>query len=100
MTLLDLDVIARSASDEAIHLSVMRHHGLLRGACQRARIRATRWLAMTASRELNPYRAPNVVAPNSAFCVEGCERQYCGGASTRPPSWAARGQPPRGVEGM
>jgi hypothetical protein len=28
------------------------------------------------------YRVPNVVGPNSAFCVAGCERQYCGGAST------------------
>src|SRR6266478_3375145 len=27
-----------------------RQHGLLRGACHRARIRATRWLAMTVSR--------------------------------------------------
>jgi hypothetical protein len=29
-----------------------------------------------------PHRAPNVVFPNSSFCVEGCERQYCGGALT------------------
>src|SRR5437667_173184 len=34
-------------SDEAIHLS-LRLDGLLRGACHPARIRATRWLAMTA----------------------------------------------------
>ena len=34
-------------SDEAIHSSFARRHGLLRGACHRARIRATRWLAMT-----------------------------------------------------
>jgi hypothetical protein len=34
-------------SDEAIHASFMPRHGLLRGACHRARIRATRWLAMT-----------------------------------------------------
>src|SRR5258708_23822908 len=32
---------------EAIHSSFTRRHGLLRGACHRARIRATRWLAMT-----------------------------------------------------
>src|SRR6266478_2555603 len=44
-----LDVIARSASDEAIHSFFMRRYGLLRGACHRARIRATRWLAMTVS---------------------------------------------------
>ena len=42
-----LDVIARSASDEAIHICLLLLHGLLRGACHRARIRATRWLAMT-----------------------------------------------------
>ena len=36
-------------SDEAIHSSFTRRDGLLRGACHRARIRATRWLAMTAS---------------------------------------------------
>src|ERR1700704_5910631 len=46
-------------SDEAIHLSfrggmdcfaalaMTERHGLLRGACQRARVCATRWLAMT-----------------------------------------------------
>ena len=36
-------------SDEAIHSSFVRQDGLLRGACHRARIRATRWLAMTVS---------------------------------------------------
>ena len=34
-------------SDEAIQHFRSRLHGLLRGACHRARIRATRWLAMT-----------------------------------------------------
>src|SRR5450755_2330350 len=34
-------------SDEAIHSSYTWRDGLLRGACHRARIRATRWLAMT-----------------------------------------------------
>ena len=47
-------------------------------------------------RALTNYRVPNVVAPNNAFCVEGCERQYCGGASTVPPSSAAACQPQRG----
>ena len=41
-------------------------------------------------------RAPNVVRPNSSFCVDGCERQYCGGAATCPPSSAAACQPQRG----
>jgi hypothetical protein len=36
-------------SDEAIHSFFARHDGLLRGACHRARVRATRWLAMTVS---------------------------------------------------
>jgi len=43
-----------------------------------------------------PLPPPNRVSPNSAFCVEGCERQYCGGASTWPPSSAAACQPQRG----
>ncbi len=43
-----------------------------------------------------PHLIPNLVSPNSAFCVEGCERQYCGGASTWPPSSAAACQPQRG----
>src|SRR5437588_7818914 len=34
--------------DEAIHSFFSWHDGLLRGACHRARIRATRRLAMTA----------------------------------------------------
>jgi hypothetical protein len=32
---------------EAIHSFLMWHHGLLRGACHRAGVRPTRWLAMT-----------------------------------------------------
>jgi hypothetical protein len=41
-------VIARSeATKQSILL--LRRDGLLRGACHRARIRATRWLAMTAN---------------------------------------------------
>jgi hypothetical protein len=39
-------VIARSACDEAIQ-NLFRGPGLLCGACHRARVRATRWLAMT-----------------------------------------------------
>jgi hypothetical protein len=34
-------------SDEAIHTFFARQDGLLREACHRARVRATRWLAMT-----------------------------------------------------
>jgi hypothetical protein len=39
------DVIASAAKQSMLSL---RLYGLLRGACHRARIRATRWLAMTA----------------------------------------------------
>src|SRR6266851_9299513 len=45
---------------EAIHRATVRKHGLLRGACHRARIRATRWLAMTTKHTLatSPRHAP------------------------------------------
>src|SRR5258708_6421408 len=47
-------------SDEAIHSSFAWRDGLLRGACHRARIRATRWLAMTSKRTFaaSPRDAP------------------------------------------
>src|SRR5260370_38985091 len=35
-------------------LSFLLFHGLLRGACHRARIRATRWLARTEAFNLSP----------------------------------------------
>ena len=38
---------------------------------------------------LAPQRVPNVVARHVAFSVEGCEREYCGGTETSPPSWSA-----------
>src|SRR5205823_8805333 len=45
---------SEGGSDEAIHSSISRQHGLLRGACHRARVRATRWLAMTVPRRATP----------------------------------------------
>jgi len=42
-------VIARSKATKQ-SISPARKYGMLRGACHRARIRATRWLAMTRSR--------------------------------------------------
>src|SRR5579872_5088979 len=39
--------IAIGHCEERKRLSFVRPNGLLRGACHRARIRATRWLAMT-----------------------------------------------------
>jgi hypothetical protein len=42
---------SEGGSDEAIHsFTSGLNYGLLRGACHRARIRATRWLAMTVLR--------------------------------------------------
>src|SRR6202171_47077 len=46
MTIFDRSRHGEEQSDEAIQ-SFCCSHGLLRGACHRARIRATRWLAMT-----------------------------------------------------
>src|SRR5437899_3137122 len=45
----DLSAAAQRAKSEATEQSILPLllHGLLRGACHRARIRATRWLAMT-----------------------------------------------------
>jgi hypothetical protein len=53
-------VIARSVSDEAIHLP---NDGLLRGACHRARIRATRWLAMIVVRGVPAYGSCSTIEP-------------------------------------
>ena len=49
----DLSAVAQRAKAEATKQSILllvRRDGLLRGACHRAHIRATRWLAMTAPR--------------------------------------------------
>src|SRR6266704_6065071 len=43
----DQTVIARSEATKQSILPLRGENGLLRGACHRARIRATRWLAMT-----------------------------------------------------
>ena len=53
-----------SADREAIHRATVRKNGLLRGACHRARIRATRWLAMTA------VTAPPTLRPSVAAADE------------------------------
>ncbi|MGX1168023.1 hypothetical protein AB7M16_004289 [Bradyrhizobium sp. USDA 372] len=74
--------------------TLSNHPGQARGAERRSGTTAE--LIAPSSHHTRPHRAPNVVLPNSAFCVEGCERQYCGGASTIPPSSAAACQPQRG----
>jgi hypothetical protein len=51
-------------SDEAIHSSFARRDELFRGACHRARVRATRWLAMTVFRLLKCESADVRSVPN------------------------------------
>jgi len=67
------NVIARSSCDEAIHTSLWTD-GLLRGACHRARIRATRWLAMTAETLTAHYVAIGVGMVRNArvTCQNNC----------------------------
>jgi len=54
-----------SESDEAIQSLYEAPTGLLRGACHRARIRATRWLAMT--NEHLCFAIPDVIWANLAL---------------------------------
>src|SRR6266700_7188786 len=54
-------VIARSAATKQSRLSLQ--HGLLRGACHRARIRAARWLAMTIQTQRIPTDALSSTRP-------------------------------------
>ena len=68
--LLSINVIARSTCDEAIHSFFVLLYGLLRGACHRARIRATRWLAMTA-RSRRPLPATRVESGIDAALLRG-----------------------------
>ena len=57
---------------EAIHSFLLRD-GLLRGACHRARVRATRWLAMTAAAGLC-WKLPSEDAQKYAISIkkQGC----------------------------
>src|SRR5260370_32464786 len=59
-------VIARSTCDEAIQLALRRYGLLRRGACHRARIRATRWLLALTLRERSDLAAP--ITCKSARC--------------------------------
>jgi hypothetical protein len=58
------------AKDTAQNISHPQPAGLLRRS----------QFAAVAATNAPAYLVPNVVEPNKAFCVEGCERQYCGGA--------------------
>jgi hypothetical protein len=53
----------KERSDEAIHSFFARRDGLLRGGCHRARIRATRWLAMTTQQPVGPLATTPKVRP-------------------------------------
>jgi hypothetical protein len=57
-------------SDEAIHLSALPHYGLLRGACHRARIRATRWLAMSGLLLQLPEQVSPPIGVTVASCID------------------------------
>jgi hypothetical protein len=65
-------------------LAFLLPHGLLRGACHRARIRATRWLAMTMKH-------------NSAISPR-ISREFC--LKLLPSSIRGRSATPRGEQGM
>src|ERR1035437_5884186 len=79
---MSINVIARSTlvrrsppsgeggCDEAIHSSFVWRYGLLRGACHRARVRATRWLAMTARLR----RLLRRIEAGIDAALEACER--------------------------
>jgi hypothetical protein len=72
-------VIARSEATKQSILSCLLFYGLLRGACHRARIRATRWLAMTVlgpswlvAIRIRYLRSPRIIAaPFSAIIAVG-----------------------------
>ena len=52
----DVSAVAQQAKAEAIHSFLLWRDGLLRRACRRARVRTTRWLAMTKDRLVEPNR--------------------------------------------
>ena len=55
--------IARSEATKQSTLSLCSGNGLLRGACHRGRIRATRWLAMTDFSTAKPLCKDDVSSP-------------------------------------
>ena len=70
---------------EAIHSSFTRRDGLLRGACHRARIRATRWLAMTTKHTFasSPREAPEALFSSAAQRGRGERRVPVAPAASR-----------------
>jgi hypothetical protein len=70
---------------EAIHRAAQRKNGLLRGACHRARIRATRWLAMTAVLD-----APSMAT--TADIISRSRDMNCPRFASRSPSLDKRGR--------
>ena len=69
--------LAVIASEAKQSIKPQRKNGLLRGACHRARIRATRWLAMTAEHTFatSPRHAPEpliYLPPKEGVGNAGC----------------------------
>ena len=80
---------------EAIHVAAQRKNGLLRGACHRAHIRATRWLAMT--RRESSSSVGSFDYEDSARCrraYKSCRVSLPGGAADRPSAFFAGISPP------
>src|ERR1700722_10798985 len=73
-----LVVIASAAKQST--LAFLSPHGLLRGACHRARMRATRWLAMTVRYDFafSPRDAPE-------FCIKVPPSEIRGRRESRVP---------------
>src|SRR5450756_1530408 len=84
--------------DEAIHPFFMPRYGLLRGACHRARIRATRWLAMTVELfeiELNNKHARRPgLEPGPITTGRDVARGWSGSALKHEERWLGPGSRP------
>jgi addiction module HigA family antidote len=65
-------VIARSAATKQSILSFLLLNGLLRGACHRARVRATSWLAMTIVGAV----AGSKATPSTSICRTITEERF------------------------
>ena len=76
---------AEGGSDEAIHSFFALRDGLLRGACHRARIPATRWLAITHG-ELGTLRYCPCLSMSSSFRPQSCHNCRAASSTARPPS--------------
>jgi hypothetical protein len=71
-------VCARERMRRSNPLFLARQDGLLRGACHRARVRATRWLAMTAVNCLMNASAPHSPPSSPANAGDPVFQSGCG----------------------